>query len=181
MIVKVPDGYFMFDGELIKKTIEKIQRVASQELCTEDLVVHLRQTESLSIEERQEVARIRNQMEEDPFPSYDDQMRGEVAEELYEMLQLILEQRLLEFIERLEILSSEVKWPLYQEIELAGGDLVRLVKTVDLQTIQAQKIPIARALAQLAEMSVTRGARSPYLTLEEIMQMEQDFIDLQDE
>ncbi|MFZ4772862.1 MAG: hypothetical protein ACOYK9_02590 [Chlamydiia bacterium] len=188
MMVKLPYGYFMEESvkvpdwdTSIKKTIEKIKRVANQGLCTDELVIHLRKTESLSSVQRQEIARIRNKMEEDPFPEYDDLQRGDVAEELYEMLQLILEQRLLEFIQHLEALPSEIKWPLYQEIELAGGDLVRLVKAIDIQIIQEQKIPITQALAQLAEITVTHGARSPYLTLEEIHQMEQDFIDLREE
>jgi hypothetical protein len=97
---------------------------------------------------------------------------------LFELLQLILQDHLLEFIQRLELLSSDVKWALYQEIERAGGDLVQLVKAMDIRTVQAQKTPIIQALAQLAELTVTKGARSPYLTQEEIDLMEQDFTDL---
>jgi len=164
-----------------KKTIDKIQKIAKQGLSTDELVIHLRQNEALSSEERQLIARITNKMEEDPFPGYDEQHRGDIAENLYEMLQLLLEQRHLEFIQAIELLSSEVKWQLYQEIERAGGDLVSLVKALDIHTIQTQKTPITQALAQLAELAVTHGARTPYLTKKEIEQMELDFIDMKNE
>lgn len=188
MMVKLPYGYFMDEPQMfekqsdpVKKTIDKIQKIAKQGLSTDELVIHLRQNEALSSEERQLIARITNKMEEDPFPGYDEQHRGDVAENLYEMLQLLLEQRHLEFIQAIELLSSEVKWQLYQEIERAGGDLVSLVKALDIHTIQTQKTPITQALAQLAELAVTHGARTPYLTKKEIEQMEQDFIDMKNE
>lgn len=55
-----------------------------------------------------------------------------------------------------------------------------MVKAMDIQTVQSQKIPIIQALAELAELAITKGARSPYLTQEEIDMMEQDFTDLED-
>lgn len=185
MMVKLPHGYFMDEPNsllpkdiAVSRTIQKIQKVAQMGLSTDALVIQLRKEESLSSEERQDLARATNNMEEDPFPNLDDLQRADIAEMLFELLQLILQEHLLEFIQRLELLSSDVKWALYQEIERAGGDLVQLVKAIDIQTVQAQKNPIIQALAQLAELTVTKGARSPYLTQEEIHMMEQDFTDL---
>jgi hypothetical protein len=187
MMVKLPLGYFMDESnsippkeDVVKKTIQKMQKVAKLGLPTDALVIQLRKNESLSSEERQEIARATNSMEPDPFPDFDEIERADVAEILFEMLQLILKEHLLEFIQRLELLSSEVKWVLYQEIERAGGDLVQLVKAMDIQTVQSQKIPIIQALAELAEMAITKGARTPYLTQEEIDLMEQDFTNLED-
>jgi len=186
MMVELPTGFFMEEQifpereNSINKTMQKIQKIAKQGLPTDALVIQLRKTESLSSQERQQIALSRNQMEEDPFPSYDELMRGDIAEELYAMLQLILEEHLLEFIQRLELLRHEVKWALYQEIERAGGDLIQLVRAIDIQTVQHQKVPIIQALAELAELAITKGARSPYLTLDEIALMEQDFTNLND-
>ncbi|MBM3195152.1 MAG: hypothetical protein FJZ62_00175 [Chlamydiae bacterium] len=185
MMVKFPHGYFMDEPHSISskenavsRTIQKIQKIAKMGLPTDALVIQLRKKESLSSQERQDIARATNKMEEDPFEDLDDLQRADVAEMLFELLQLILQDHLLEFIQRLELLSSDVKWALYQEIERAGGDLVQLVKAMDIRTVQAQKTPIIQALAQLAELTVTKGARSPYLTQEEIDLMEQDFTDL---
>ena len=130
MMVKLPYGYFMDEPQMfekhsdpVKKTIDKIQKIAKQGLSTDELVIHLRQNEALSSEERQHIARITNK----------------------------------------------------------GGDLVSLVKALDIHTIQTKKTPITQALAQLAELAVTHGARTPYLTKKEIEQMEQDFIDMKNE
>jgi hypothetical protein len=161
----------------INKTIAKIKKIAEKGLPTDELVIQLRRKTSLSSEQRIQIAKATNKMENDPFPGLDDLQRADIGEQLYELLETILQQRLLEFLQKFEHLASDVKWCLYQEIELAGGDLISVVKSLDIETIQRQRRPIAQALAQLAELTVTKGARSPYLTFEELDEMEQDFKD----
>jgi len=76
MMVELPTGFFMEEQifpereNSINKTMQKIQKIAKQGLPTDALVIQLRKTESLSSQERQQIALSRNQMEEDPFPSY---------------------------------------------------------------------------------------------------------------